>query len=55
MQDFFDMGGYGAFVWPCYAVTAAVMIGLLFLSIRKQKSVEASLAALEEKHEGAAK
>ena len=27
MKEFFDMGGYAAFVWPAYAVTFAV-IGL---------------------------
>jgi heme exporter protein CcmD len=27
VKDFFDMGGYAAFVWPAYAVTFAV-IGL---------------------------
>jgi heme exporter protein CcmD len=27
VKEFFDMGGYAAFVWPAYAVTFAV-IGL---------------------------
>lgn len=27
MREFFDMGGYAAFVWPSYAITFAV-IGL---------------------------
>jgi heme exporter protein CcmD len=22
MKEFFAMGGYAAFVWPCYAITA---------------------------------
>jgi heme exporter protein D len=26
MKEFFDMGGYAAFVWPAYAVTLAVII-----------------------------
>ena len=25
MKEFFDMGGYAAFVWPAYAVTLAVV------------------------------
>ncbi|HYL72056.1 MAG TPA: heme exporter protein CcmD [Candidatus Dormibacteraeota bacterium] len=25
MRQFFDMGGYAAFVWPAYAVTLAVV------------------------------
>ena len=26
MREFFDMGGYAAFVWPAYAVTLAVIV-----------------------------
>ncbi len=26
MREFFDMGGYAAFVWPAYAVTLAVVV-----------------------------
>ena len=26
MRQFFDMGGYAAFVWPSYAVTLAVIV-----------------------------
>jgi heme exporter protein CcmD len=26
MREFFDMGGYAAFVWPAYAVTFGVVI-----------------------------
>jgi len=26
MREFLDMGGYAAFVWPCYAVTLAVVV-----------------------------
>jgi heme exporter protein CcmD len=25
MKEFFEMGGYGAFVWPSYAVTLGVI------------------------------
>jgi len=49
MQEFFNMGGYAAFVWPSYLVTAVVMVGLLIASTGKRKSAEAALAALEEK------
>jgi heme exporter protein D len=28
------MGGYGAFIWPAYLVTAAVMVGILWASLR---------------------
>lgn len=26
MREFLDMGGYAAFVWPAYLVTAAVVV-----------------------------
>jgi heme exporter protein CcmD len=26
MKEFFDMGGYAAFVWPAYLVTLAVVV-----------------------------
>ena len=25
MSDFLDMGGYGAYVWPCFALAAIVI------------------------------
>lgn len=28
MTAFFDMNGYGVFIWPCYALTFAFVIGL---------------------------
>lgn len=28
MSEFFEMGGYAAFVWPSYVVTVAVLLGL---------------------------
>jgi heme exporter protein D len=32
--SFLEMGGYGAFVWPAYGLAAAVMVGLLWTSLR---------------------
>ncbi len=43
---FIDMGGYAAFVWPSYAVTAVVMAGLLISSRRALRANEAALEAL---------
>lgn len=28
LSQFLSMSGYGAYVWPCYALTFAVMIGM---------------------------
>lgn len=46
MNQFFDMGGYAAFVWPAYGVAAVVLIGLLVQSLRGLRSRAAELAAL---------
>ena len=29
MNDFFDMGGYAAFIWPAYLVTVLILGGIL--------------------------
>lgn len=47
MQAFFDMGGYGGFVWPAYGLTALVLIAVLVASLRALRQREAALAALE--------
>lgn len=47
MTDYFAMGGYAAYVWPSYGLTALVMIGLLAVSLRELKDNEATLKALE--------
>lgn len=37
MSDFFAMGGYGAFIWPCYGLAALVMIVLVVQSVRSMR------------------
>jgi heme exporter protein D len=44
---FLDMGGYAAFVWPSFGLTAVVLIGLLVLSLRALRAEEAELRALQ--------
>lgn len=46
MAQFLDMGGYAAFVWPSFAVTALVLVGLLVASVRSLRAREAALEAL---------
>jgi len=46
LAAFWDMGGYGHFVWPAYGVVAVVLIALFIESRRSLKSAEAELAAL---------
>ena len=44
MAEFFAMGGYGGYVWPAYGVTLAVMLGLLWQSLRARRKALATLA-----------
>lgn len=47
MTEFFAMGGYAAYVWPSYGVTAVVMVALLLLTLRELRDNEATLKTLE--------
>ena len=38
MSAFFAMGGYGAFIWPCYGLAAILVIGLYWHSQKKLAS-----------------
>ena len=39
MSEFLAMGGYGAFVWPSYGLTAVIMVVLLIASLRGLKLI----------------
>jgi heme exporter protein D len=52
LDGFFDMGGYGAFVWPAYALVAALLVWLLVHRIGRLKRREAELARLEQRRQG---
>ena len=47
IQDYLAMGGYAAFVWPCFAATLAVMIGLFVSSKQRLARLKSEVAALE--------
>jgi heme exporter protein CcmD len=47
MSALLDMGGYGAFVWPSYALALAVMTGLAWSSWRARWRARAALDAAE--------
>ena len=42
MREFFDMGGYAAFVWPSYAVTFAVIALNVYWARRALAQAEAA-------------
>ena len=47
IATFFAMGGYAAYVWPAFAITAIVMIGLLIETLHTLHGRERELAELE--------
>ena len=51
MQEFFFMGGYGFFVWSCYAISALALLILFFISYRSMRRSEIKLNELNTKIE----
>ena len=54
MSSFFEMGGYGGFVWPAYAVTVIVMAVLVIASLYTLRRREAELRILRQTMPGRA-
>ncbi len=52
VATFFAMGGYAAYVWPAFAITAIVMIGLLIETLHTLHRRERELAELESARPG---
>jgi heme exporter protein D len=48
LNSFFEMGGYGAFIWPAYGLSAAVLVALLWQSRARLKRSEALLQSLRQ-------
>ncbi len=46
LGSYLAMGGYAAFVWPAFVLSAAVLLAVLAQSMKKLKSSEAALADL---------
>ncbi len=47
MADFFDMGGYAAFVWPAFGLTFLVMAIMVMTTLRRLRATQRELARLE--------
>jgi len=47
VQTFLEMGGYGFFVWPAFALTAVVLIGMLVTTLRRLRAVQGDLDRLQ--------
>ena len=51
MNEFFYMGGYGAYVWPAYGVTALVLAGLVWAVLSRAARARRRLEALEKRRQ----
>jgi heme exporter protein D len=47
-MSFWQMGGYAAFIWPAYGVSALGLIGAVVWTLRAYSEAKARLKALEE-------
>jgi heme exporter protein D len=47
MNAFFAMGGYGAFIWPAYAVSALALIAMVWQSWASWRAAKKRLEDLE--------
>lgn len=47
MSEFFHMGGYAAYVWPAYGVSALVIAWLAFTIWRRRRALKRRLSELE--------
>jgi heme exporter protein D len=47
LAAYFTLGGYAGFVWPAYAITAAVLGGLAVHSWRRYRASCVALARLQ--------
>lgn len=47
ISTFFAMGGYAEFIWPCFGLSALILTGLFWQSLRSLRRAEAELAELD--------
>lgn len=48
MNEFFDMGGHGVYIWPCYGLAALLMITLLATSLKSLSKSKKDLSIMEQ-------
>ncbi|SCA57035.1 Cytochrome c biogenesis protein (fragment) [Candidatus Terasakiella magnetica] len=48
MNEFFDMGGHGIYIWPCYGLAAVLLIALLLTSMRSLAKSKKDLSIMEQ-------
>jgi heme exporter protein CcmD len=47
VRTYLAMGGYGIFIWPAFALTAAILIGMLVTTLHRQRALQTALANLQ--------
>ena len=47
LTDYFAMGGYAVFVWPAYALSIAVMLGLFLQGLRRYRRSQRLLEEIQ--------
>ncbi len=47
LSSFFEMGGYGPYIWPVYGLAAVLMIGLFVQSVSRWRQNEAEYNMLK--------
>ncbi|WP_417819303.1 heme exporter protein CcmD [Terasakiella sp.] len=48
MNEFFEMGGHGIYIWPCYGLAAVLLIGLLITSVKALAKSKKDLSIMEQ-------
>jgi heme exporter protein D len=48
MSEFLSMGGYAAFVWPAWGLSAAALAGLVVFALLERRAAAERLRRLEE-------
>jgi len=48
MNEFFEMGGHGIYIWPCYGLAALLLMGLLVSSIKSLAKSKKDLSIMEQ-------
>lgn len=48
MLQFLSLGGYAAYIWPSYILTAVMLSGLSWMIIRRNRQIKSKIKSLSE-------
>ena len=49
-DNFLDMGGYAAFIWPSFGVTAITLVTLIAISLIDLRSKRRTFESMKKRH-----